>query len=143
MDSVAGSFMRSIIVLNRQFKAEMVKQMEVEVTGPQMLLLHLIAERKRCKLTELAEQLEVKPSAVTVMVDRLVKCGYVIRIRDELDRRVILSELTDSGYQVLQKAKDIRLGIAEHLLDGLEPKERQTLAVLLEKLMSNQQKTGQ
>lgn len=143
MNSVPGRFFRSIVLLHRSFKSETVKRMDSEITGAQLFLLHVIADRQRCKLTDLADLLDVKPSAVTVMIDRMVKCGYVLRVRDSQDRRVIMAELTDNGYAVLTAARNIQLEITEHYLDILEPEEKETVTGLLEKLAAPIQKPGE
>ena len=134
VDSVPSRFFRSIVLLHRGLKSEAVKRLDSEITGAQLFLLHVIADRQRCKLTDLADLLNVKPSAVTVMIDRMVRCGYVLRIRDSQDRRVIMAELTDNGYAALTEARNIQQEITEHYLGILEPKERETVTSLLEKL---------
>ncbi|MHA7963275.1 MarR family winged helix-turn-helix transcriptional regulator [Paenibacillus sp. CAU 1782] len=143
MNSLSGRFFRSIVLLHRGLKSEAVKRMDSEITGAQLFLLHAIADRQKCKLTDLAELLDVKPSAVTVMIDRMVKCGYVIRVRDSQDRRVIMAELTDNGYAALTAARNIQLEITEHYLDILEPEERETVTNLLERLAAAYHKPGE
>lgn len=51
-----------------------------DLTRTQYILMRMLSERDRWTVTELAEVLEVKPSAVTVAVDRLYKkimCGAI------------------------------------------------------------------
>ena len=57
-------------------------------------------------IQKIAEELEVKPSAITVMLERLVQNGLVSRVQDESDRRSVLVTLTDTGGEVLVKAKN-------------------------------------
>lgn len=60
------------------------------------------------KSTQLADFLTVKPSAITVFVDKLVEMDYVKRQPSEKDRRVINLELKKGGEEILGKV------LAEH-----------------------------
>jgi DNA-binding MarR family transcriptional regulator len=52
---------------------------------------------------EIARQTGLTSGAVTAMVDRLERAGYVRRLRDTGDRRRVLVELTDRARQVTQE----------------------------------------
>jgi DNA-binding MarR family transcriptional regulator len=55
-------------------------------------------------MTRLGTLLQVHPTSVTSAVDRLVRQGYVERLRREDDRRVVLASLTDRGRDVVEDA---------------------------------------
>lgn len=55
-------------------------------------------------MTRLGSLLQVHPTSVTSAVDRLVRQGYVERLRREKDRRVVLASLTDQGRDVVERA---------------------------------------
>jgi len=93
------------------------------LTGPQFHVLHTVSLEGSCKITYLAELLEVTPSAITVMVDRLVHNGFVIRTPDDKDRRVVLISITDEGHEVLRLAKEAARQAAEACFSVLEPQE--------------------
>ncbi len=57
-------------------------------------------------MSRLGSLLQVHPTSVTSAVDRLVKQGYVERLRREDDRRVILATLTDAGRAAVEGATD-------------------------------------
>lgn len=106
-----------------------------EVTRPQMFVLHMINQFEKCNLTQLAEKMEVKPSAITVMIDRLEKAGYVERIQDETDRRVILVELTSLGERILDKAIQERSHAIKKYLSRLNEDEVILFTKCLEKML--------
>jgi DNA-binding MarR family transcriptional regulator len=54
-------------------------------------------------MTRLGSLLQVHPTSVTSAVERLVRQGYVERLRREHDRRVILASLTDAGRDVVEE----------------------------------------
>ncbi len=62
----------------------------------QLTVLFLIREES-ATLSELARRLMITPAAVTGIVDRLEKRGYVRRLPGVADLRTVLLELTDGG----------------------------------------------
>ncbi|EIT85790.1 MarR family transcriptional regulator [Fictibacillus macauensis ZFHKF-1] len=96
---------------------------ESDLTRTQYVLMRMLSVRDRWTVTELAEMLEVKPSAVTVAVDRLYKRGYVQRYRSENDRRIVYLELSETGTSILKEAEDKRLRSMENLLSTLSKEE--------------------
>ncbi|MGM9932073.1 MULTISPECIES: MarR family winged helix-turn-helix transcriptional regulator [Bacillaceae] len=78
---------------------------ELGITGSQFHLLSKIQKEKVTNVKNLAEELDVKSSAITVMLERLVQNDLVSRVQDEKDRRSVLVRLTDEGEEVLKKGK--------------------------------------
>ena len=134
MDSHVQRFQTAIQALKRM-EFEVLQKMEAQITGPQIFMLFWIRKNGKCKLSQLAELMEVKPSAVTVMIDRLEKSGYVQRTHDTVDRRSILVEVTPSGQEVLDQALRERNEVTRQYLSRLEPDEVRMVIVLLEKMM--------
>ncbi|WP_035102303.1 MarR family transcriptional regulator, partial [Aneurinibacillus terranovensis] len=79
----------------RKLGPELSEHMNIGLTGPQFFILQLLSKRRKCMVTELAEEMGVKPSAITAMIDRLDKNGLVVRQRDEIDRRARISSYND------------------------------------------------
>lgn len=124
----------AITKLQRSVNAELIQHEEIDVTGPQMYMLFYILRRERCRLAEIADRFDVKPSAVTVMIDRLEKRGYVRRMQDPADRRSTFVELTPEGRDMLHTAVRVRCEILNVYLSKLSPGEDTQLVRLLEKM---------
>jgi DNA-binding MarR family transcriptional regulator len=105
-----------------------------DLTGPQFYILSLLSKKGTCSVTELADQMGVKPSAITAMVDRLLKHGFVLRDRDEHDRRVVTIRMTEQGADILQQAQRKRKEIVQRYLRHLAPDELDTFVRIFEKL---------
>lgn len=58
----------------------------------------------RMPMTRLGSLLQVHPTSVTSAVERLVKQGYVERLRRDDDRRVILAAITREGREAVEAA---------------------------------------
>ena len=135
VNSLPARFQLAFQVLKREIASSHL-EMEESVTGPQLYMLHFIEEKGKCKLTQLAERLDVKPSAITVMIDRLEKSGFVNRTRDDADRRAIWAEVTEEGRGVLQRAREKQNRKIETYLSKLTPEEAVQAVELLEKMIS-------
>lgn len=77
------------------------------MTWPQaMSLLLLRAEDQPVNATRLVERLGLGRTAMTAVVDRLERRGWVERRPHARDRRVALLELTDDGRRIAEDARD-------------------------------------
>lgn len=76
-------------------------------------------------------------ASTTKISERLVKVGLVERLRFERDARVVLLQLTDAGVELVDRVFPTRLERDKELLDGLDPRELETLAALLRKVALN------
>lgn len=81
----------------------------VGVTGPQRLVVRLVAHYGRPSPGELAEALRVHPSSLTGVLRRLERSGLVRRTRDPEDGRRSIVTLTSKG----QRLNDRHAGTAE------------------------------
>ena len=134
MESDVRRIAASMVKLQKQLNAALAQHPEMPVTLPQLMLLNLAHQHGPYRLTALAEKIEVKPSAVTVMVDRLEKRGLARRVPDPGDRRAVLVEVTDAGREALRKAWSLREELLGRFTNRLKPAETRQLADLLERL---------
>jgi MarR family transcriptional regulator, organic hydroperoxide resistance regulator len=74
---------------------------ELRATSGQIRLLRILSRLQRCTMQELAEQLDVAPPTVTAMVKRLLAQGFVERLRDEHDWRVVWVLPTERGQRTV------------------------------------------
>lgn len=128
IDPVIDSIGLSMWRVQRKLVSQMSLHKELGLTFPQLGLLNMIANEKKSRVIQLAEKMEVKSSAVTVMLDRLEVLGLVARVQDEQDRRAVAVTITDKGSEVLEEAQyRSKLLLAEHLAI-LKPEELKAFA---------------
>ncbi len=108
-----------------------------EITPAQWPIVSSLKDRPTIALKELTSMLHISSSAITQLVDALVKKGYIVRKESSVDRRVILIELT-------KKAKDslaiMREKAVAHLItafSNLTDEELVTFQALSEKVATN------
>lgn len=87
------------------------------LTGPQLLMLKVLAEQEVISVGELARRLLLTQATVTGIVKRLELKGLVARSKSSEDRRRVLVELTDGGAGVLQDAPPL---LQERFADAYE-----------------------
>ncbi|MHB1043355.1 MAG: MarR family winged helix-turn-helix transcriptional regulator [Eubacteriales bacterium] len=84
--------------------------------------------------TELGEQLFLKTSTVTALIDRMERDGFVFRERNKDDRRVVNIWLTEKGKELKDSVPDIESIIVEKLKAELSVAELKELIRLLNKV---------
>ncbi|KON67676.1 hypothetical protein AKG34_01585 [Peribacillus butanolivorans] len=106
---VTNSVELQIFRIRKKLRNIVVKNLQpYGLTSPQFFILLILKREGSIKSTQLADFLTVKPSAITVFVDKLVEMDYVKRQPSEKDRRVINLELKKDGEEILGKV------LAEH-----------------------------
>ena len=105
--------------------------LELRATKGQMKLLRVLIAHQRCTMQELAEQLDVAPPTVTVMVKRMLAQDFVERIRDEQDWRVVQVSPTERGQRAASRYEEYWLANIQSLLAHLSQEELTQLRVAL------------
>lgn len=118
----------------RKIHSEIMQHSELGLTGPQFQMLSLIYRSKSCNVSYLSEKLDVKPSAITVMADRLVQSGYIERRHDEQDRRAVLLSVTELGGDVYKEAGNRSRKVLQSHLSKLTPHELEVMVGAIERL---------
>jgi MarR family transcriptional regulator, organic hydroperoxide resistance regulator len=125
---------KSFYTTMRTLGPEISEHLEEGLTADQFFILRIIENKGRVISSELAEEFRVKPSAITAMIDRMIKNDFVTRERDEKDRRVVYITMTDKGKEVLERSEKKRIDIIEKYMSQLEPEELESLVQIYEKL---------
>jgi len=74
------------------------------VTGPQLLLLQILAGKNNLTISQLARDMSLSQATVTSILDRLQKRQLIERVRSSSDKRKVHPRLTESGRELLAKA---------------------------------------
>ncbi len=104
---------------------------ELRATTGQIRLLRILIKRQRCAMQELAEQMDVAPPTVTAMIKRLLTQGFVERIRDEQDWRVVWVSPTERGQRAVTLYDQFRRANLQRRLAHLDTEELVQLRVAL------------
>lgn len=96
-------------------------------------VLELLAAGPKAQL-ELARTIGVTPSVVVDMLDELEGLGALRRVRDTVDRRRQLIELTPEGHELRRTAVRLAKETDGALLDGLTAEEATALRHALSRI---------
>ncbi|GAB2767763.1 MarR family winged helix-turn-helix transcriptional regulator [Amycolatopsis magusensis] len=97
------------------------------------LVLLTFAKRSSLPMRVMGERLQLHPTSVTNIVDRLEKDGLVKRVPHPTDRRTTLVEITDGGRKRREEATEAVTAIGFGL-NGLTDRQTQQLIELLTKV---------
>ena len=115
-DAADGMAMVTSIARVQQLMTERIdavlRPLELSFARYEVLRLLSFVQSGSMPMTRLGSLLQVHPTSVTSAVDRLVKQGYVERLRREHDRRVVLASITRGGREVVERATD---GLNHHV----------------------------
>lgn len=134
-----------IMEIARRLHVELDEQNVPGITGSQFFVLRQIVGKGRLTVSEVAEKLGVSLSAITALVDRLVKSDLVVRSRDEQDRRLVWLEATDKGKEILDKCIEGRKKVAVKYFSQLPEEDTKKLIEIYEKIllmMKSDEKNG-
>lgn len=110
--------------------------LEDEITPQKFLLLNSLLRMKKCKVNDLAQEVNLSSGATTLALNRLEKEGLIVRSRDKEDRRIVWVELTEKGRSLILRLVEKRHRVWEKMLSTLTPKEEQEFLRLLEKMVN-------
>jgi DNA-binding MarR family transcriptional regulator len=127
-------------VVYQEIKHELNK--EENITVPQLEIIACLDRTKGLSLSEIAERLLVTGGNITGLIDRMERDGYVHRVRDKTDRRVVKALLTEKGFELYKSFYPRYKKIMQRINSGLTEEERKQLQRLLKKLAKGVMQKG-
>jgi DNA-binding MarR family transcriptional regulator len=100
-------------------------------------IIYSLFYKPRMTMAEIAEKINRDKSTVTVLVDKLVRLGYVTKERDTEDTRVIYVTLTSKGNEFKPVFETISKEVLEVFYSGITDYEKEELLRILEKINYN------
>ena len=106
----------------------------IDLTPTQWAALAKLQETGPCSQNQLGRLTAMDVATIKGVIDRLTARGLTETSPDPEDGRRLLVSLTRAGQQLAKKAAPNALAISRETLAPLEPKEREVLMELLNKL---------
>jgi len=107
-----------------------------KITIPQYVCMDLIGTRGPVMMKEIAVALDISLPAATGLVERLYITGFVKRIFEPTDRRIIRIVLTDKGKKAVKEVKEKRKTIIKDVFSHLSENEREQYLKILRKVVN-------
>jgi DNA-binding MarR family transcriptional regulator len=105
-------------------------------------LLQLISQNDGANQRDLAEQMDVRPSSMTEMLNKLEQAGLIIRQQDVKDQRVMRICLTETGRKAVDQTTETSDDFTVALFNCLTEEERTLMLSIIEKLCLNLEAMG-
>jgi len=100
---------------------------DLDLSMAQLKAIFVIQEAGALTVSGFAKQVGTKPSAASILIERMVKGGYVERQQDAQDRRRMIIVLSDKGRSLVDRLQQRPARLRE-LLERLRPEELAGLA---------------
>ena len=103
-----------------------------DITPGAYFLMLYVKKHNSLSMSDLGKMLLISKPNVTVMVNKLIAKGFVIRSSDKRDRRIIMIQLTDSGIQFIEKNSKKYLTQIKKKLLSLSEEELEMFSISLQ-----------
>ena len=100
------------------------------------IMVHLFAAEE-CTMQNLAKQINRPKPTVTVLIEKLVACGYVVKEKSAEDNRVTLIKLTAKGWELKPIFEVISAKMNAVVYQGLCEEEAEMLEKVLTQINGN------
>lgn len=107
---------------------------KVKLTLSQIAILDILSRDKESKMSDMARYMNITTAAMTGIIDRLVRDGYVIRMNDPADRRVIKIRLTGKGISTVKSLLEQKRRMITRIFGVLSEKERKEYLDILTRI---------
>lgn len=131
IEQVMGAFRSKLIRLFREeAKNKKCPLSNIEVIG-------YAIEKKDPTMKEIAIHLNITPPSTTVLVESMIKKGFLKRIKDSIDRRTIRVALTPKACKTFASFQKRKSALIRQMLSSLDTSERKTIITIITKLTNN------
>ena len=113
-------------VINREFyKQGSSGFYKMKITLAQIAVLEILVREGALRMTDLARLINVTTAAMTGMVERLVRDGYVVRTSDDGDRRIIKVRATAKGGRIVKEITERKKNMLGKIFGVISQAERE------------------
>lgn len=120
------------VMLTQEYEA----LLDENITNKQIILLGYLHEHGRLNTSELSKMMGITPSAVSQMLGKLEKDGYIKRSINLSNRKEIIVELDDRGHHYINKSSQVEMSIIERYYSKLDMEDIGALLRITRKLKS-------
>ena len=107
------------------------KKEKITLSTGQLGILFLLQLQDSLTMSELSRFLDIDNSAITRLVDRLVRSGFVVREANPEDRRQFIIRITEKGRVEINKTKKTVKAVNALIKEGFSEKEIDTFKKVL------------
>lgn len=123
--------------ISREMSYVWKKIYEQTFPGSQSHILFLLERSGPKRMSELAEILHLTPGAVTTSSDKLIEHGYITRLRNDKDRRVVHLDISEKGRSALSKLQKKGRKIIKSVFNDISNEELERMNHIFKRAATN------
>ena len=127
-------------ILQLNYKINYKELLDIDLYPGQPILLETIFEKEGITQSELSNLSLKKPATITTMINRLENIGYIKRVSDINDKRIIRLYLTDLGKEKYYQLLNLKRTMSNNIFNGMSDEDISNVYNLLLKIKNNLEK---
>lgn len=137
---IIQEFVRSFRYLIRSTRQDFAVEFEGYIPFNEFTVLRALEEDRTLRVSDVARRLNSTNSYVTLTSDKLVQKGYLIRERNDSDRRTVYMTLTDEGLTLVKKMDEIMFAYFSKTFGDISNEEMISVMNILHKIKPYERK---
>lgn len=109
------------------FKYSSIKEIDSNLNETHAKILLFVHKHKQNKMSKINSYIGLQKGAFTTSVDILIENGYMLKIKDEKDKRSTNLELTEKGIEVAEKLIENLCKSIDEMFDPIDDKEKEEI----------------
>ncbi|WP_019412760.1 MarR family winged helix-turn-helix transcriptional regulator [Paenisporosarcina sp. TG20] len=141
MDNRKGlilEFTRSFRYLLRTVRQDFAIEFEEYIPYNEFTLLRVLEDDLTLRVSDVARRLNSTSSYVTLTSEKLVQKGYLIRERNDRDRRTVYLTVTEEGLTLVKKMDEIVYSYFNKTFGDISNEEMTLVIDILQKIKPNE-----
>ncbi|MCI1673083.1 MarR family winged helix-turn-helix transcriptional regulator [Bifidobacterium tibiigranuli] len=108
-----------------------------EKTDNTLETLRLLSEEENVTAGRISEYLDIRPSSVTQIINKLERAGMAARVKSEDDARITFVRLTDKGRESAEQGDSVIAALNEALFKGFSQQDLASFDSYLSRLQAS------
>ncbi|MFT8317892.1 MAG: MarR family transcriptional regulator [Sporolactobacillus sp.] len=134
-DKLIAKVESNFSLLIRRFRRDINEVHGDVISAQEYLFLSCLSKHEPETASGLAKHFDVSPSYTTIVVDKLIRNGWVDRRRSQTDRRIVELTMTADGTGMVEKIGAVRREFMHQIFDPISDQELSALVQLTSKLI--------
>ncbi len=109
-------------------------KLDLQLSKSELLTLLQVDRNGEIIMSRIADYINIPMSTATGLIERLVKKGYIERVRNESDRRIVTIRLSEEGKKLAGEIKARISEVIGTVLEALTEEEKKLLMSVFTKL---------
>mgnify|MGYP000042773309 CR=1 FL=1 len=98
-----------------------------ELSVSEMHTLVAVGRKSPKTMSSIAQELLINVSTLSIAINKLEKKGFVTRVRDDVDRRIVRISLTEKGREALARHEQFYFRVVDEAIRGMDNDQKRLL----------------